>query len=187
VNQLEQELGNPRAALAWCSERGEAEQGCRLGTVISHIFYLPGYLSEGQGWLTRLLAMTGPAASDPPHAVVRGKALDAAGGLARFQQDHGVARACIEESLALKRDLGDEGGMARALYDLGMVAQVQGDDRQAEVFFAQSLAIGRSLGDAEIVATSLMQRGLMVHRQEDFTAGLLYLERVWRSGGHQTT
>jgi hypothetical protein len=40
-----------------------------------------------------------------------------------------AARACIEESLALKRELGDERGVARALYDLGMVAQSQGDGR----------------------------------------------------------
>jgi tetratricopeptide (TPR) repeat protein len=188
VNRLERELGNLRAALAWWSAREEAEQGLRLGTAISHIFYLRGYLSEGREWLARLLAMMGPAASAPPHTMVRAQALDAAGRLARFQQDHAGARACLEESLALKRELGDEIGVARALYDLGMVAQSQGDDRQAEVLLAQSLAIGRSRGDAEMVATSLMQRGLMAHRQGDYTSARLHLEEsvaLWRTS-HDT-
>ena len=84
VNRLERELSNLRAALAWWSAREEAEQGLRLGTAISHIFYLRGYLSEGREWLARLLAMMGPAASAPPHPMVRAQALDAAGRLARL-------------------------------------------------------------------------------------------------------
>ena len=184
MNRLEQELGNLRAALAWCSERGEAQQGLRLGTAISHIFYLCGYLSEGREWLTRLLAMTGPAASAPSHTVGRAQALEAAGRLALFQQDHAAARACMEESLALKRELGEERSIASSLYNLGMVVQSQGDYRQAEVLFAQSLAIGRSLGDAEIVATSLMRRGLMAHREGDYSTARLHLEEsvtIWRT------
>jgi predicted ATPase/class 3 adenylate cyclase/Tfp pilus assembly protein PilF len=188
VNRLEQEFGNLRAALAWWSERGEAEPGLLLGTVLSHIFYLRGYLSEGREWLTRLLAMTGPAAAASSRTVVRAQALDATGQLALFQRDHAAARACMEESLALKQELGDERGVASSLYNLGMVVQSQGDYRQAEVLFAQSLAIGRSLGDAELAATALMQHGLMAHRQGDYTAARLNLEKsvaVWRTS-HDT-
>ena len=184
VNRLEQELGNLRAALAWWSERGEAEPGLRLVTALSHFFYLRGYLREGREWLTRLLAMTGPTASASSHTVMRAQALDAAGSLALFQRDHAAARACLEESLALKRKLGDERGVASSLYHLGMVVQSQGDYHHAEVLFAQSLAIGRSLGDAEIAATALMQHGLMAHRQGDYTAARLHLEEsvaLWRT------
>jgi tetratricopeptide (TPR) repeat protein len=126
--------------------------------------------------------MTGPAASATPQSTVRVKALDAAGSLALFQRNYAAARAVMEESLALKRELGDERGIANSLYDLAMVAQSQGDYRQAEVLLEQSLAIGRSLGDAEIVAISLMQRGVMAHRQGDYTTARAYLEEsvaVW--------
>jgi len=184
VYRLEQELGNLRAALAWGSTMMDAETGLKLGTAISHFFYLGGYLSEGREWLTRLLAIQGAAASTSPHTVVRVKALDAAGSLALFQRDHAAARACMEESLALKRALGDEHGVASSLYDLGMVTQLQGDYQQAEVLLAQSLAIGRSLGDAEIIANSLMQRGVTAHRQGDYMTARLHLEEsmaVWRT------
>jgi tetratricopeptide (TPR) repeat protein len=188
VNRLEQELGNLRAALAWWLERGEAEQGLRLGTAISYFFYVRGYLSEGREWLARLLAMTGPAASTAPQTLVRAKALDAAGSLALFQQDYAAVRAFIEENLALKRELGDERGVARSLYDLAMVAQYQGDYRHAEVLLEQGLAIGRSLEDAEVVATSLMQRGVIAHRQGDYTTARLHLEEsvtVWRTSNNR--
>jgi len=147
VNRLEQELGNLCAALEWWLERGEAEQGLRWGTALSQFFYLHGYLSEGRERLARLLAMPGPAASASPQTAARAKALDAAGRLALFQWDHAVARAFMEQSLALKRELGDERGIASALYDLGMVGQLQGDYRQAEVFLEESLAIWGESGN----------------------------------------
>jgi predicted ATPase len=121
MNRLDEELGNLRAALEWWSERGEAEQGLRLGTAMYRFFYLHGYLSEGREWLAQLLAMTGPAASATAQTTVRAKALDAAGNLALFQRNHAAARAFMEESLALKRELGDERGIANSLYDLAMV------------------------------------------------------------------
>jgi predicted ATPase/class 3 adenylate cyclase len=183
VNRLERELGNLRAALQWWSERGEPAQGLRLGTAIAQFFYLHGYLSEGRERLARLLVMAEPAASAAPQTAVRAKALDAAGRLALLQWDHAAARAFMEQSLALKRALGDERGVARSLYDLGMVMQLQGDYRQAEVFLTESLAMGRLLGATEVVAESLYQRGVMAHRQGDYPAARASLEEsvaLWR-------
>jgi len=53
----------------------------------------------------------------------------------------------LEESLALRRELGDQPGVAASLLALGEVALSQGDRGLAESVYEESLAIQRELGD----------------------------------------
>jgi hypothetical protein len=52
-----------------------------------------------------------------------------------------------EESLAIRRELGDKSGIAYALSDLGLVALEQADYGTAGSLYAQSLAIRQEVGD----------------------------------------
>ena len=56
--------------------------------------------------------------------------------------------ALHEESLALRRDRGDEVGVAQSLSHLGLAALNQGDREHAEALLTQCLTIARRQDDS---------------------------------------
>jgi tetratricopeptide (TPR) repeat protein len=67
------------------------------------------------------------------------------------------ARQLYEESLAIKRRLGDQRGIAQILQSLGTLAENAGDPEEARPFFIEALAIFQHLGspDAAVARRSL--------------------------------
>ena len=85
----------------------------------------------------------------------------------------------FEESLAIRRELGDKGGIAAALNDLGWVAWHRNDYTAARALSEESLAIWRELGDKEGIATSLNNLGLVAYFQGEYAAAhALYQESL---------
>ena len=76
--------------------------------------------------------------------------------------DHGdytAARALHEESLTLRRELGDRRGIAIALNNLSVIARDQADWKRAAALSRESVAVFRDLGDKQGVALSLVTLG----------------------------
>ena len=67
--------------------------------------------------------------------------------MARDRGDPAGATAFYEESLALRRDLGDRQGSARTLVALGDVARDQGDVERAWASYAEGLTLSEAVGD----------------------------------------
>ena len=130
---LEEEHDNLRQALTLYAEDIEdaeaGEKGLRLGAALQRFWWTRGYLSEGRERLGALLAH--PAAQERTKA--RADALNGAGSLAWMQGDYGGARVLLEESLTMKRELGDRKGIAYSLNNLASVAHDQGDYDAARV------------------------------------------------------
>lgn len=158
--------GSPgRASMRWPAGGSRPLWGATLngrpsvrpwrGPAMSWFFYLRGYLNEGRERLPRLLDMTGPAASAALQTVVQAEALDAAGSLALFQWDHAAARAFMEKSLALKRELGDERGVASSLTQREVMAYRQGDNPTARPRLEESVAVWRKSDDRAGLGLSL--------------------------------
>jgi tetratricopeptide (TPR) repeat protein len=110
-----------------------------------------GYVSEGQERLTRLLAWD----SDGQPTAVRAKACHGAGTLAHDQGEYEAACAFHQESLAIRREIGNRQGIAASLDNLGNVARVQGEYEAAWALYEECLAIFRELGDRRSIAGSL--------------------------------
>ncbi len=92
-------------------------------------------------------------------------------GLVAYEQgDYPSARAMLEESLALSREIGDKSGIAHSLNNLGLVAMEQGDYSSARALYEESLALRRELGDKWGIANSLGNLGLVAMEQGDYTA-----------------
>ena len=74
----------------------------------------------------------------------------------RLEQGDDVqaARLC-EESLSLRREMGDKGGSAHTLLMLGRVALSGHQYQQAEIHYKDSLAICQDLGEKEGIALAL--------------------------------
>jgi hypothetical protein len=74
---------------------------------------------------------------------------------AGFRQLLAASRAWLDEGLAIRRELGDERGIADSLNNLGVLAQYEGDHARAAALFEESLLIKRGLGDKQSIANSL--------------------------------
>jgi predicted ATPase/Tfp pilus assembly protein PilF len=174
LGRLEVEHGNLRSALAWAERNGEVDFGLRLAGSLWRFWYGRGYLSEGRGWLARILAQGGTV-----RTAARAKALHGAGVLAHSQGDHPSARSLFEESLAIGRELGDGRGVAQSLNSLGIMAYEQGDYALARSLHEEGLEIRRSLGDKQGLAHSLLNLGNIASDQGDYVlARSLYEESL---------
>jgi predicted ATPase/class 3 adenylate cyclase len=166
LERLEAEHDNLRAALHWAEVAGEARIGLRLAGALGQFWLMRGHLREGQERLARLLGLAEAA----PRTAARAKALTRAGHLTDNLSDYAAAQAFFEESLAIRRELGDKGGIATALNDLGWVAFLRNDYTAARVRSEESLAIWRELGDKQGISTSLNNLGFVAYVQGEYTA-----------------
>lgn len=156
---LEEEHGNFRRALVYCQESGVGEAGLRLAAALGSFWLRAGYLSEGGGWLERVLAAC------PQRGPARIKALYQAGRLAQRRGDFQQALALARQGLALSRDLEDGPGMARALGLLGWIAHARGERDRACRLLEEGLALARASGDEGTIARTLLLLGDVRLRQ----------------------
>jgi predicted ATPase len=189
VARLAREHDNFRAALARAPDRGEpgapaprAERGqggpgeageaaLRLAGALWWFWQMHGDFTEGRRWLEGLVHQ-GRAAPTARWA----NGLAKAGFLAWAQGDHGVARAHVEESLAVLRELGDRRGIALALFVLGGAVWAQGEYARARSLGEENLALCRALGDTWHTALVLHGLGSMARDQGDFVLARSHLE-----------
>jgi tetratricopeptide (TPR) repeat protein len=87
------------------------------------------------------------------------------GWTARESGDAITARLRLEESLALRRELGDQAGIASALLTLGEVAVMQGDTARATALIEESLPLLRQLGDSHGIAWAFNHLGHVAQLQ----------------------
>ena len=179
LERLEAEHDNLRAALEWSSEVGaDPKAGLRLAGSVWRFWDVRGYLGEGRRWLAGLLANI-PAGGGDGRSAIRAKALHGAGVLAYRQGDYPAAHALHEESLAIRREMGDRWGIAGSLNSLGNVAYEQGDYPAAHALFEEGLAIRRELGARWGIARSLNILGIVAYEQGDYPAArALYKESL---------
>jgi len=149
--RLDREHDNLRATLAWAAG-GDPDTaarrvalGLRLAGVLTRFWGTRGYLAEGRAWLERVLARD--AEAPDPDPAPRAAALFGVGALAIYQGRYREAVAPLEESLALRRSLGDDGGVAAALHLLGNALLEQGEHGRAAALYAESLALRRRRGE----------------------------------------
>jgi len=161
LERLELEHDNLRSALWWGLEvSSEAEIGLWLASGLGQFWEMHGHLTEGRAWLETALAK-----GRGLPAAIRAKAFREAGALALAQGDHRQARAFLEESVRLYRELGDKRSTAWSLNNLGLIVDGQGDYALARALQEESLALHREVDCQEGVAWSLNYLGLLVLKQ----------------------
>lgn len=172
LERLDAEHDNLRAALAHAAAASDdVPAALGLVTAISRFWYVRGHVAEGRAWLARILALPGGEGT-----TIRGKALNWAGVFAWKQRDYAASRERYEEALAIRRALGDRGGVGAVLSNLGLLAFEQGDYAAALDLHEQSLAIDRELGDRWGVAVSLMHLGEIAATHGDAAKARAYDE-----------
>jgi tetratricopeptide (TPR) repeat protein len=115
-------------------------------------------------------------------AVGTADALNIYGMILKAQGNGMDASLRFDESLAIRRDLGDIRGIASTLANLGDLA-LNGDRGQAAEYLEESLRMRRSLGDSRGVATVLALLGGIAQSQGDGQrAETLYREGLELAG-----
>jgi predicted ATPase/class 3 adenylate cyclase len=172
LQRLEAEHENLRASLEWSLADAGLNAGLRLCGSLQFFWIMRGHFSEGRRWCERILARAGGDERTPERA----NALNAAGLMAYRQDDFAAARTLLEESLAIRRQLGDLKGIGAAAGNLGMVVLDEGDFASARTLHEESLAIARELGNRNGVAASLANLGNANYEQRDFAAARAQFE-----------
>jgi predicted ATPase/class 3 adenylate cyclase len=113
LDLLEREHDNLRSVLTRAIEQADTALAMRLSADLWRFWQRRGYLAEGLGRVQTALELPGDV--DP---ALRADALEAAGGLAYWQADGETTRAMYEQVLAIRRQQGDPGPIAEALYNL---------------------------------------------------------------------
>jgi non-specific serine/threonine protein kinase len=164
LGRLEAEHDNMRAALRWSLQGegrvGSAETGLRLAAAVWRFWRYRGRQREGCAWLAAVLAL--PDAAGPTAA--RAAALYAAGFLVSDLGDRAAARAWLEESVALWRELGDARGLGRALARLGL-ATLAHDRAAGRALLEEAVAHARAAGDRWGLALTLRFMGHLEDRR----------------------
>jgi predicted ATPase/transcriptional regulator with XRE-family HTH domain len=162
LDQLDAELDNLRAALAWAFDSGQPEIGLRLASDLDRFWHYRAHQSEGRRWLERGLHC-GDAVTPP----VRARALALAGYLAFFQGELERAEAHFATGGALFRDLGDRAGSTVVLDGLADLAYVRRDYARAQALHEENRTLRLTLGDRWGVAMSTMGIGLSILGEGD--------------------
>lgn len=144
---LRREEENLRTALRWALDRGEAAIGLRTASAVWDFWHYWAEVREGIAWLESLLAL--PAAAAPTDARARG--LEALGGLVYWQGKPDRAWDLYEESVAIRRELGDDHALADALFQTAWAAAAAYDLGRAADRAEQARDLYEKSGDATSV------------------------------------
>ncbi|MGC4045537.1 MAG: tetratricopeptide repeat protein [Armatimonas sp.] len=140
------------------------ESALRLACALRLYWYIHGDFSAGRMYLTQALEH----AEAQARTTIRAKALNALGALARRQSDHVAAQALFEESLSIRRELGESKGIAEAAGNLGIIQHDLGNYTAAQVLYEESLNMRRQLGDKPGIALGLANLGATALNLGDF-------------------
>ncbi len=161
LDRLETEHDNLRAALGWTATHAVGS-ALRLAAALGNFWFLRGHLTEGRGWLERLLAQDPPL---PSH--VRAAGLRWASALAWLQGNEEVGVTLGEAALELSRRVADRSGEAEALNNLALYAGARGDFDGAEALFGEALAGWRAVGNRSWIAWTANNLGSTVTQRGD--------------------
>jgi predicted ATPase len=172
LTRLETEHDNLRAALGWAIAE-EVSTALRLAVGLRWFWVFHGHLSEGRGWLDRVLAASGEP--EPLHV----GAFAAAGHLARHLGEYPRAIDLQEASLELAQRFQNRRGEALALLELGVLASfTEGDVALEAALTEDSLALWRELGDPWGTARALNNLGYSAFLQGDFERAATMLDEA---------
>jgi predicted ATPase/DNA-binding SARP family transcriptional activator len=155
LERLEVEQENLRAALLWSQAHADHEAYLRLVNGLISFWFVRADYGEGRRWLEDAVARGAGASS-----AARAAANLGAGALAEWQGDLAGAKALLEASLALRREVGEERHANWASLHLGRVALLQGEFDRAVTIYHEVVATFRRIAYQPGIANALMYLGM---------------------------
>jgi non-specific serine/threonine protein kinase len=157
LSSLACEHANVAGSLEWMIARDDAEGALTLGASVWRYWLVRGHLVEGREWLARVLALS--SASATQLEPVRADVMTGAAHLAQNSGAVGEAEGHFKAVLEIRRRMGDEAGIARALADLGWIAWRRCNFPEARRLSCECLALAERLGATRVAALALTNLG----------------------------
>jgi non-specific serine/threonine protein kinase len=180
--QLDLELDNIRAALAWTLQAPDgAELGLHLAALLHNFWKEGAHWSEGRLWLERALAR---AEKVDPAVLAHG--LTVAGDLAYLQNDSARARECLEWSIVLWRQQDPCQWLATSLRLMARIAIGDGQLALARSLCAEALAAANEAGVRVETGLALNVMGMVDQSVGDLAGAMARYEeglRIMRALG----
>jgi predicted ATPase len=157
---LDAERPNMRAALEWALADPAAGDrtmlAVRLTGALGRFWYVRAEAREGSMWLKRALA------ADPGiDPAARARALHQLGVLTDLRGDPAGAAVLFEESLAYRREVGDEPLIAAGLNSLSIVMRNLGQRERARELLEECLVVRRRVGEPQGISTTTCVLGVL--------------------------
>src|SRR5688572_28748544 len=143
---------------------------------IGEVYRLQGKFTEARAYYDESLSLAAGIADPRLRQKARAHALKGAGTVATWQGDYATARELNQESLALRRELGDTPGVATLLNNLGIIARFQSDLASARQMNEESLALFREMGDRWAVGQLLNNQACVASDQREYAEARLLLQ-----------
>ena len=140
-----------------------------------------GYIGEGRAWLEQLLSLD-EHPSDPAAMAARQRGLHAAAWLASDQHDYTTATRLFEQSMTLRRALGETAGETDLLLNAARQARAVGQYQLATALLEDALndrARLRSTGpelSTDDLGQVLRELGLVLREQGNFERAAMLFE-----------
>jgi predicted ATPase/class 3 adenylate cyclase len=156
LDRLETDHDNLRAALAWAIAEQDLDIALRLIAALWRFWQLRGHLHEARRRVETVLGLPGV---DAAPALLRTRALGAAGSLAYWRGEWSDAHHLYTAAVSAARESNDPATLAEALYNLGFSPNttVETQDeryRAGAPFFREALGLYEALADARGMANT---------------------------------
>ena len=142
-------------------------------------WYQHGHWTEGRARLAS--ALQEPLPTESEAIKNRAKALDGAGVLSYSQGDYETALTLGEGSLALRREIGFQKGVASSLNNLGNILRDKGDYAGAKARYEEGLRVSQELGNAAFTASLSLSLGVVLAEQGDSESAKRYYRQSLRA------
>ena len=150
LHAIDQERENVFATLAWCRESPpHADLGLRLVSTLKQYWVSRGLVPLARSVMVEALERS------PSRSRARARTLFDVGQMGYFLGLHREARAHLEESLGIARELGDRVAIGQALQPLGMACLGVGDIEAARRYLEEAVDRARELAEPRSVAAAI--------------------------------
>ncbi len=185
LDRLDAELDNIRLALEWALAT-RVGSGLQLAGALLWFWHIRGHRNEGIAWLRQLVAApTGSGeGADAAAALIRGRALCAAGFLLQFQNQPERSLPLLEEALTCLSTTGPTGRLWQGAARL-FASKLMRDLTQRRKALDDALALLQESGDPLWLAEHAMDMGGLLSDENDFDgAAIAYrASLVFREAG----
>jgi class 3 adenylate cyclase/tetratricopeptide (TPR) repeat protein len=142
---------------------------------IAEIYRLQGKYEEARSFYYESLKLAEQITEVRDRQAARAHALKGAGTVATWQGDYVTGREMNQESLLLRRELGDTPGVATLLNNLGIIARFQRDLDGARQMNEESLTLFREMGDRWAVGMLLNNQACVASDQGEYAEARVLL------------
>ena len=183
MHKIEADHSNFISAIEWSVNNENKEKGAVISNALGSFWSRRGQYSTGIRLIEIILESSGILSKS-----LKGIVLNWIGSFRISMGDNEQAKKYLEESLDLRKEIGDKIGIAESLLSLGNVTNSLGDFELAKNYYEESQDIYKILGSKSGIAATTLSLGNIALNQGDYGLAKKYHEEslfTFKEIGHK--